>query len=584
MKNIVGNDIKQQTLPHGIGQTTNHTPRFVLEYFENSASTKLKDIVGRQSAGAGLIRAILNDQSVNRPSIAVASVEQRQVLKSTISKMGYEPSDVEIGYIGDIVAMAQSGCSIGMDPELGERLWRRRLIGDRSYSIVGATHSLVSKSINKFISDLVVDPVQPWDAMICTSKSAVSVVTNIMENYREYLRRRGLNSPLPPIQLPIIPIGIHTGDFVSNQIADGAAAAFRQGLGIKEQDVMLLSFGRIDPFNKSHPTPLIQAMALARQLVGSEVTLHLVMVGQTPNAETEAEVKHAIATHATGAKIHLVDGSDPELSKHSWHAADVFISLSDNIQETFGLTPIEAMASGLPLIVSDWNGYRDTVSSDSFGIRIPTFMPNADDSIGRYFSDRYAANIDNYSNYVGSIAQMSAVDIGAASIAIAELAKNPERRRQMGEAARRHAVTNYDWQVIMSRYTELVAELEHRRDNSSGTAVRNPGKEVAMVTVPDPLRIFADHPSNPVGLSSLLKKGPIDDVQTIDWLYQEKNAGFVKHALLPLPQIKILHDAIGDKPVRLRKLCKIFSDYGNQQVVSTCMWLTKYSFLTLTNT
>ena len=31
----------------------------------------------------------------------------------------------------------------------------------------------------------------------------------------------------------------------------------------------------------------------------------------------------------------------------------MFVSLSDNIQETFGLTPIEGMASGLPLIVSD---------------------------------------------------------------------------------------------------------------------------------------------------------------------------------------------------------------------------------------
>ena len=31
------------------------------------------------------------------------------------------------------------------------------------------------------------------------------------------------------------------------------------------------------------------------------------------------------------------------------------------MQETFGLTPLEAMAAGLPCVVSDWNGYRDTV-------------------------------------------------------------------------------------------------------------------------------------------------------------------------------------------------------------------------------
>ena len=38
---------------------------------------------------------------------------------------------------------------------------------------------------------------------------------------------------------------------------------------------------------------------------------------------------------------------------------DIFVSLSDNIQETFGLTPLEGMASGLPVVATDWNGYRD---------------------------------------------------------------------------------------------------------------------------------------------------------------------------------------------------------------------------------
>ena len=49
----------------------------------------------------------------------------------------------------------------------------------------------------------------------------------------------------------------------------------------------------------------------------------------------------------------FLDGREPEIRINIWSAADIFISLSDNIQETFGLTPIEAMANGLPAIVSD---------------------------------------------------------------------------------------------------------------------------------------------------------------------------------------------------------------------------------------
>jgi hypothetical protein len=55
----------------------------------------------------------------------------------------------------------------------------------------------------------------------------------------------------------------------------------------------------------------------------------------------------------------------------------MFLFPIDNVQETFGLAPIEAMAAGLPVIVSDWDGMKDTVTPD-VGIRIPTEVPHAD--------------------------------------------------------------------------------------------------------------------------------------------------------------------------------------------------------------
>lgn len=57
-----------------------------------------------------------------------------------------------------------------------------------------------------------------------------------------------------------------------------------------------------------------------------------------------------------------------------WKVADGFTSLSDNIQETFGLVVVEAMASGLPVVASDWNGYRDLVVPGETGWLVPTCM------------------------------------------------------------------------------------------------------------------------------------------------------------------------------------------------------------------
>ena len=58
-----------------------------------------------------------------------------------------------------------------------------------------------------------------------------------------------------------------------------------------------------------------------------------------------------------------------------WAAADIFLSLVDNPQETFGLAPVEAMAAGVPVVVSDWDGYRYTVSDGVEGFRISTLSP-----------------------------------------------------------------------------------------------------------------------------------------------------------------------------------------------------------------
>ena len=49
---------------------------------------------------------------------------------------------------------------------------------------------------------------------------------------------------------------------------------------------------------------------------------------------------------------------NPEQNERNevYNLADVYVAPTDNIQETFGLAPLEAMACGLPQIVADWDG------------------------------------------------------------------------------------------------------------------------------------------------------------------------------------------------------------------------------------
>jgi hypothetical protein len=183
-----------------------------------------------------------------------------------------------------------------------------------------------------------------------------------------------------------------------------------------------------------------------------------------------------------------VDGRKPEARFSIWAVADFFISFSDNIQETFGLTPIEAMAAGLPCVVSDWNGYKDTVRHEVDGFRVPTVAPRPGFGVdlAYWFSNQWIT----YDHYVGVTAQFTAADQGEAERAIAALVEDPELRRRMGASAQIRAREVFDWSNIIPQYQALWAEQDRRRraaapDDAGRT---NPYR-------PDPYVLFANYPS-----------------------------------------------------------------------------------------
>ena len=98
----------------------------------------------------------------------------------------------------------------------------------------------------------------------------------------------------------------------------------------------------------------------------------MILAGKAP--QVMLEVFREEARHfCPSVRLVVVDGADFRRYRYAWAAADIFTSLSDNFQETFGITPIEAMSAGLPSVVSDWNGYREGVRDGVDGFRNPTF-------------------------------------------------------------------------------------------------------------------------------------------------------------------------------------------------------------------
>src|SRR5262249_12239318 len=103
-------------------------------------------------------------------------------------------------------------------------------------------------------------------------------------------------------------------------------------------------------------------------------------------------------------------------------ASDIFVSFSDNIQETFGISIVEAMAAGLPVVASDWDGYRELVTHEVTGFLVPTSWP----ALGNRFDLSAPPAIAETLN--GTLAAATAIDCDAAARYLRELVTNPERR------------------------------------------------------------------------------------------------------------------------------------------------------------
>lgn len=347
-------------------------------------------------------------------------------------------------------------------PYLSELAWMRRAAGlDSAYSLVGLIHTIAPPAIRQLIGDAALAPTHAWDALICTSPAVQQAMEAMFGAWAEHLAARvgAVRAPRP--QLPLIPLAVDA-ERIARQAADRQArAALRQRLAIAEADILVLWVGRLSFYEKAFPQAMFQAVQQAAQR--SSRRLHFGLVGWFPGGDSDLRLYQQAADQlAPDLNVVVLDGNDSELLAQSWAAADLFLSLVDNIQETFGLAPVEAMAAGLPVVVSDWDGYRYTVRDGVDGVLVPTLASPAG-APGELLAQLHSLELETYQTYVGATAQHTAVHIQQAAAAIARLADDPALRRAMGQAGQQRAREMFSWPAVVRLYRELFADLAERR-------------------------------------------------------------------------------------------------------------------------
>lgn len=491
--------------------------------------------MGRNAAGESFLRGFVTHSSASTFWAQVQRSEHARHFADAVSSFG-RTEPVRAVDKNSLGALSQAGVVYYPGPGIGEHAFHRATFGHSAWSLCGITHTTSSAGAMDALADLLVAPVQPWDAVICTSTAVKDNVTRLLQAQVDYLKDRlGITKLVLP-QLPVIPLGIHTSDFA---FSDAQKAAARAALGVSPDALVVLFMGRLSFHAKAHPLAMYQALEAAAQATGKSVVL--VECGWHANEYISKAYADAARLTCPSVRVLTLDGRKAEDRQTAWAGADVFCSLSDNIQETFGIVPIEAMAAGLPVVVSDWDGYKDTVRDGIDGFRIPTVMPQA--GLGGDLALRHALEIDTYDMYCGHTCSLVAVDVQAAAASFEKLFNSPELRRQMGEAGRKRAVDVYDWKPIIGQYEALWAKQTELRLAAKAQA-EQPNSENSHGVKPlahpwparmDPFHAFASYPTQALTPQTVLTLADADAEVAVQRALAYRQLAMVDFAKIILP-------------------------------------------------
>ena len=369
----------------------------------------------------------------------------------------------------------------------------------------------------------------------------------------------------------MIPLGVDAETMVVRGREMAARAALRDRFNVGDQDIVVLFFGRLSFHAKAHPSPMYLALERAQaRLDGSGIRLHMLMTGQFSNEHIEKAYHDCATRMCPNVPVHFIDGTSETDSQASWAAADIFLSLSDNIQESFGITPIEAMAAGLPCVVSDWDGYRDTVLHGETGFRVSTWMGAAGTGVG--FAQAYDLDSLTYDRFVGGLSLVTAADVDQTAQALETLARDPDLRQRMGAAGIDRARTVYDWSVIIPQYQALWAELGDRRKTQEGIAI--PASLAVNPALPDPAVVFSGYSTERISPESRVR--PTASIDQISALFADVSATFFPQMLLSQGEAADLFAQIPSQGTTLADLLRDVPSERRGRVTRTVLWWMKF--------
>lgn len=232
-------------------------------------------------------------------------------------------------------------------------------------------------------------------------REAHRIVAECPQDREDMLRHYGAD----PARVDMVPCG-----FDADELAPEDKRLAREKLGWDPGEFTVLQLGRLVP--RKGIDNVIRGVAALKRRHGLDARLYIVGGNsEQPNLQATPEIGRLQAlAEGVGDRVTFVGRRARTAIASFYSACDVFVTTP--WYEPFGITPVEAMACGTPVIGAAVGGIQHTVADGETGYLVPPKDPDT-------LADRLAL-----------------------------LHGNPVLRARLGEAGRRRANTHFTWRQV----------------------------------------------------------------------------------------------------------------------------------------
>lgn len=305
------------------------------------------------------------------------------------------------------------------------------------FPITGVIHSLNARDTRYDYYKLLKAPLASCDAIVCTSEAGREVMVKQLERISALERCQPFKG-----QMAKIPLGVFDTAAPDKQTS-------RRALALDDDSILILYIGRLSPNTKADLYPLLLCF---QQLVNAnQLPIKLLLAG---GADATEQTLHQdiIRELELEQSVSMLANFDPLVKRQLYAAADICVAPSDNIQETFGISIIEGMLAGLPVVAADLDGYRELVDDGDSGFLINTTWI---DQLELAEMDEIMSN-DSLQTL---LAQAMVIDLEQLQQKLQLLIDHPELRQQLGNRGQQKAREHYLWPVVIKQYESLWQQL-----------------------------------------------------------------------------------------------------------------------------